>query len=447
MSYRNPRFSFVHTVVTVGDAGYEASTSAFDAADPRTRMADYQAKLNALTTGTGAVAIEFSRDSVSIPAWELNRVIIPSSTMVRDRLVKFALSSIVGGSETTPADVDNAGVLDFWAPDGFFDVFFSGIVMAGPYDAETADVIFLDFEANPVAAAKLGIGELWWTNTFQPTTGIIPAYTDAKQPTHARVTMESGADFTTLLGPPRRRFTLRHEAMEEADRRLYSTMIDYIGAGSTPFWYEHPDSGDAKTVIKALSSTADVSSVLFCTVDTVSSSPDYHTGNVVEATSSVASGFNVTMAVTSGDLRNHVISLDIEEGQNNITDRNHLSLVLNDSRGNSSTFRVGGAMAGGASALNWIRVEADLSTDNDGVGGSGTSGADLSDIAFITVSYNTLNIGETIRLANLTATDKTKRPVLVQLEGVPRWTQASPVPSGGSGALWTLEMAMLESTS
>ena len=79
MSYRNPRFSYVHTLRDIGDGGFTANTDAFRADTPRTRLMDDQAQALCGQSDTPAQLIEFEKYQ-GVPAGfsPLRRVLIPA---------------------------------------------------------------------------------------------------------------------------------------------------------------------------------------------------------------------------------------------------------------------------------------------------------------------------------------------------------------------------------
>ncbi|GAG49025.1 unnamed protein product, partial [marine sediment metagenome] len=90
MSYRNPRFSYVHTLRDFGDANFGVATNAYRTDAPRTRLLDDQSKVFA---GQQDVlqATQFHRETgVTIPGSNpVTRFILPAHNFALDRMVQF----------------------------------------------------------------------------------------------------------------------------------------------------------------------------------------------------------------------------------------------------------------------------------------------------------------------------------------------------------------------
>lgn len=443
MSQRIPRFSYAHTLRDIGDGGFTGSTSAFVAATPRSRLFDDQSK-TLCGQGDGDKIIEFEQKlKIAEGHPNLNRILIPAGhNYGLDRQLRFELNALdipLADGDVVERMVPSSGLIDIE-------------VIANTL--EQALTLKMSHWNSGTSLAP-GIGEIWWTQTVQPTTGTANGWTDDFTPTISRTRMRSGATFNHLDGAPRRRFSLSHLGISGDDVQLYDELMRRTGYGALPFWYEHPDSGDAVTLINLLNDPAGAGiSLANGTLATATNGAPDGLANAIAWTSDSASVMSLSIdqaAYPSGavlDLRNTILQFDIKVVADagwlaGLTDFNmHLQSADPLSDPSSTSYRIAQPLFQDTIIDEWIRVQVDVKDDANLLS-SAQAGVDLTNIKRIQFQVDTLATGKELRIANMRFIDKTKQPVLVEVVPRPGWKTHE---DDGAVALWNINLEMIEVT-
>lgn len=451
MSYRNPRFSYIHTLRETGDAGFLAGTDTFQTATPRTRLLDNQSRVMCGQSDS-AQEIVFEKKTASAEGFSpLHRVIIPAGhNYGMDRAVRLRLDDVAGGGTLAAPPLSDGSTISRVLPSSHHII----------WDIDTTDALELGLTLETKHWASLSgdnpsIGELWWTNIAQPTTGIAREWDDFREPTITRTRSKSGATYTSIDGDPRRRFTLEHRALTGTDLALYDDLVRRVGYGAQPFWYEHPDSGDEITLVNALADDAVLTAVGGTKSEISTGAPDgaadcvqlSNTTGAVEAQLYLDSTDFVTGVST--DWRNSILQFDCKVVSTSswvtATSKLYVDLVSSTPNSGSSKLNYCAGMINAADAGNWFRVQVDLEDDRDSTIDSSGGIVDLSDIARVDFRHTGDVSGRAMQYSGLQIIDKDKRPVLVELEGYRR-RQDNPAPLNGAGTYYTVELDLVEVT-
>ncbi|KKL72179.1 hypothetical protein LCGC14_2087490, partial [marine sediment metagenome] len=191
---------------------------------------------NAATTAEGVV----------LRGGRLNRVIIPKGhNFFNDRAIFLQLGqTLVIGGLVTPKFSDLVAYARIASSSNLIDL---QLDPASTYNVASMLKIFMDEPL--VTANSHGLGELWWTDTVQPVTGIASVWEDASDGIFDRLETRSGERYVQKRGDSKRLFTHMHQNLSGADLLLYDLMYLDVGHGLHPFWYEGPDTGDAEVVL------------------------------------------------------------------------------------------------------------------------------------------------------------------------------------------------------
>lgn len=457
MSYRNPRFSYAHTLADVGDDGFGSTTDAYLTA--RTRLLDYQKQVLA---GQSDAFNEtwFKRATTLQQTYQrLFRIIIPDGhNFGNDRNLQFGwFDTFTEDATTVPLAVlnDGAQIESYCPATGIFSI-----------ELEAGDTDDLEFAAmlywahwTGLANGLPGLGEMWWTNLVQTTTGAHFGWEDVFEPTQSRFESQTGAVYTNVLGEPRRRFTLDHHGMSGSDYQLYRELWRYTGYGSKPFWYDHLDSADVERSVNTLEDFNDITSeVNLVAAISSANAPD----GVSDCTQLVALAGSLTASGALGapvfedstdtDWRNSILQFDILF----VTDADWFDVaadfrirVLSAETNGESFYQPLNGYLDNKDPDVWIRVQVDLELDVQPDAPDPTRGyCDLTDVTQLQFIFEPEAGGDAIKLANVRLIDKTKQPVLVEMiPGRLRNQQDRRAPKNSFGPAYTIHMEMLEVTS
>jgi hypothetical protein len=370
---------------------------------------------------------------------DVNRLLVPAGhNFGNDREFRFEQSAI--GDFTDQAKI-------VAAPEVAGDVGMvsmhripSALAIDGEFAAALDSGGFQIRAKDGLSGTKSKLGEFWITETRQPTTGVAHEWTDEFEPNLERADTRSGNTYVAELGDPRRTFTLEHRALSGSDADLYDELLAAVGYGRHPFWYEHPDSGDATEQVLELGSTVGWAPVN-CTLDTPSGS-DGEAGGALRVTAIASGTATIARSVTGSEptyfrdsvLRcdtfleataawlvgdfNFYIRLSTTAGEHPTDPRSEYSLA----RGLRTTKTIG----------QWIRTDLDL---DDGVSSAfltttAVRNPSLSAVDRIIFVFGFTAADQQVRLDGLNLTRKDRLPKLVELLGYER-TQDSPAPLTG----------------
>jgi len=443
--YRNPRFRYLHQLALIGDSGVHGDTSpAFTA--PRTRMWDYRAGLQASQPEVAPAARGVFRiDQPNNPAQDRTKltsiIIPPGHNVVFDRTFHFELDTVtptvVGRSSSDAIDA-------FAVSSGKFPFVIDLEDIAANWYAQQFNYEY----ASSSSGLPFNLGELWWTNVVQTSTGVASNWPDNMLPTMKRTPMYDGSTYNRIDGPPRRNFGLLHHNITGADLRLYDELMRHVGYGAAPFWYEHPDSGDANVSLDALSTTANVTTNGNCSAF-VHPGPAPDADDVVGLSAGGAGGAEAhirTGGAEGVDARNSVLQIDVRLFNPTTWLAAGGDLYLrcySPEIDGYSVYYIGSALVDEPRANEWIRCQIDLDTPMAGGGG----GWDHQRLYRADIVYQADNSGDGLLLSGLRLIDKTKLPVLVEvpLNGY-RKTQSNDVPSNATGPVFDVTLSMVEVT-
>lgn len=452
VSYRNPRFSYIHTLADFGSSGV---TSVYFN-DPVTRIFDYQSKTLAGLDDTGAVPVLIYQRDLTKKAtfYQLDRIIVPAGhNWGSARALNFGIWPTLDTTPGTqdPIDVaDGSTDLDYWCPhDGLFEI------EIDPSSSQS-DALGLRIHWNhsQTTSEDHTIGELWWTNTVQPSSGIAYGWTDVIEPVMSRARMANGATYVNVLGDSQRRFTLQHIALSGNDMLLYDELLRYVGYGVKPFYFDHPDSADKERDINTFEDDTDLVNLVNATVtDVLTDGPDpTKTVSSISATltgTASADLYNTNFeSSTDTDWRNSILQIDMKLPSPIawFDDPEKIKIkVFDTSLGFSMYYPMTGYQAS-ASADKWVRCSMDI--ELDAVEGESTGDqagfCDLSAIQLVRFEFSPSSTAS-IRIANMRIIEKSKQPVLVEIASYSK-RQESRVPVGPAGTTWTVDLEMIEVT-
>ena len=407
------------------------------ASTPKERLWDDQAgRLAEFTTnGIRQLRIDLRETDTLVDQMKLDRFLVPAGhNAANDHEVELVASPV--GDFTDQIVIANA--------DGKINM--RSVPWAGPVDYEFAtpgDSNGFIFKVRPGALGANGkLGELWFTQTRQPTSGVAHEWDDLREPNIQRADTRAGNTYVVEHGEPRRVFTLEHQILSGADADLYDELLAAVGYGRHPFWYEHPDSGDASETIIELGSTAGWTPTN-CTLATESGSDGVADGAL--AITSIASGAaNIIRSLSGSEptyFRKRVLHLDtlIKVSSAWLTDDAALQIALltdatDAPQSGQGNFSLSAGLRGALGTGAWIRNHFDLEdgTSHAYEAGTGAGGraANLGNVDQVRIFFQFTAAGQELKLDGFNLIRKDRMPQLVELLDYER-TQDSPAPLAG----------------
>ena len=435
-----------------GDAAFHEVDTDPDFTEARTRLFDYQRGLLAsqpdVTSATIGV-MRFDKDtSLSTGAHQLLRLIIPPGhNLALDRCFRFKL-------DATVPEVDPSDAIDWFCVSGnqFPIVIDLEDIEANRYATQ------LNWEyTESFTSLPFNVGELWWTNLVQTVQGIQQSqWPDNQIPTLTQTQMLDGSTFNRVDGPPRRRLNLTHVRASAADLKLYEELTRRTAYGARPFWYEHPDSGDAVAVIHALDTTDDTAAIGDTTVSTTGTTPSA-SGLSVQLITGSGGTRGVTIytdgsASTTGvDARNKVLQMDVQfvsdpSVWNTLTGDCKLRFESPGATSGYSEYFIGDAIIQEAIQGEWVRYQVDLEDNSDSASPPAAGALDHGRLYSVEFIFEATAVGQVILLSGMKLIDKAKMPLLVEAVGGVRKTQSNPQPSNAAGPYFDVSLDMAEVT-
>ncbi len=447
MSYRLPRFSYRHMLREVGDAGFSASTDAFASTTPRARLFDDASRQLAGPTTNVDWKVWFHRAGTgssvaSTHPYQLNRILIPANhNFGVDRELRIRTNA--DGDESTfltPALVDGALHTRIAPSSGIID--WELAASQAHLSAEMLELMV--YAANSATIGRLG--ELWWTQTVQPSAGEVPEWDDYIVPTQERFSLRSGAAYINDTGQDLRFFSLSHIVDGgSADDKLYHDLVRRTTG--KPFWYEHPDSGDAVSVLDDLETLANVSAPSELTMSVVSGGAPDGVSDCIQAQSNDVTppSVDVSVGITSTDVRDSILQFDLKIVSSaawlNLAADCQLYLA-HDSGNNLNAYNLAPALLSKKPVDEWVRFQIDIENDVTLSGLQTSLDPSRLTLAFFRFYFDV--IGQSVRIANLRFISKRKQPKLVEMVSARR-RQISAVPTSGTFYRYDLEMLEVSS--
>ena len=436
--YRNPRFSYVHTLRDVGSTGVSASSWASNA-----ELWDSQNRVTTASGSTGLATLDFDRGAVTTgnrAARELDRVIVPKGHNLagnRVAYVRFEETATFGSAaQRTLLDGMTQTFLHPSSYHTVWDFDSSASATLGYYAG-------MRFQCAPSGnSSTADLGELWWTKREEPTTGIVSAWAEQYVPNDTRIETDSGAAYIVEQGEPRRFFSLEHRQVSGADLLLYEDLLRQTRMGRRPFWYEHPSSGGGTQSVGNTDSTSLWTSGATATLAIAG---DYLecTANGVLRAGPVLTAANMP-ADAPRDWRDSLFSIDVKVTENTSSwaeaAANALWLVVQSKSGQWNTYNLAAPFTGEVVADRNYRMQVDLEADATNTGG--TMPADLTSFAEWYIQGDFLNAANQFAIRDPQIISKTSMPHLVEIVGEPRIEQDRSAPK--SGPAFTIAFDMLE---
>ncbi len=298
-------------------------------------------------------------------------------------------------------------------------------------------------------AAEHEISELSFSDVFQPNTGVVQQWQSPPREDVASVqVMESGDQFITKHADGAREFVVEHRGASAADLKRYDALFAKVGQ-STPFWYDHCDSGDRYEVLHPYNAASEVTTYSTGGTFTTESGPTGATRDCIECTSN--SGGLVTILEKSSavdydplwDLSNSYLSIDLM-----MPDASEAAVAGDAcvdvrvlSRGAIGDWHPGRLLRAQELDGEWFRIFMDMDTAADG------GGVDITSVNSLYLMFNPDAGGERLRFANMLQWPKERQATRVRFVRKPTRTQDNPVPQSPLGPTYTIRMEMIEVTS
>lgn len=472
---RNPRFVFDHLARDL--AGFNIlSTLTVPANEPRLR------------DGAGEKTVEFAAPLNTFKQMELdrtaaglrqpvNRVIIPpghnSGSVgwcldVYDNVATNTFVTRVKFPDGTAFILPLAGGM----PDGVpIDLEFGqGLITSPVKDGASDRFMQLLTSGTPGPTSAVVLGELWVGRQLQASSGVAKAWRVLpKRGTVQVQRMQGGQKYTTVLGDEERSWALRHNRCSDTDKRtVYEPLLDAYHSGRA-FWWDPPESGDARYIRFKMSDAAQwdlvgaaASKISVANVGRDSYHADDDTDSAIQfqtdGTAAPAQGVR-TIAGASAyhfpngpeDWRNYDLSVDI----NAPVDAPAWCINPDDLRVIVYSDDVSSQWSAWALAAPWLanngpppaasflfRLWTDLA--NKAPVATGAAGpANLRAVSgWGLVIDPTAAQAWNFRIVRVTLHDRTKVPRLVICDGPPRFTQDSPAPM--TEVTWNVEATLTE---
>jgi hypothetical protein len=464
MSYRNPRFSKIHTMRDVGDDGFDATTEGtfpFRSDTPRTRWLDEQAgplagKDDDFQRTEYARSTDPATGTLGGTMHELARWIIPAThNFGLDRTIELLISAEYPTTSYLPVTLSDGSIIARFCPS-------SGLIDL-QLDTAVAQSLARSFQFTWWASNSgvlPNVGEVFWSDIVQPATGTDFGWEHDREAVDTDLEMEAGGIYTTVDGEPRRRFTLKHNAINGADLKLYEELRRYTLYNSRAFWFDHQDSGDVEAVLNPLTLTGQFDNLLgngFSVEQVVVNGAPDGIADCVAMLTDGASGFPQAKllqtswdAAAPTDLRDFVLQFDllfVTDATWVISSDSFFVDIVNQAGTLFSRYDVAAAMlgTGAAAADTWYRIQIDLEQD----GRTNLSQLDPKDAYNVTFSIDGTANGSSrpFQLANVRVIDKAKQPVYVKIvPGTFQKPQESRAPGGSGGPRYNVEFDMIEVT-
>jgi hypothetical protein len=440
-----------------GDAGFVAATEStypFRSDTPRTRWFDGQ---NAPLAGKADSLrqTDYFRDasdsSASGEMIELARWLVPAGhSLGLDRVIDLKVSSAYPTPSYAVPKLSDGSLISRMIP--------SSSMIDIEFDTATTTVtrgraFRLEWQQGNSGALP-DIGEVWWTNIYEPVIGTAWGWEDFSEAVANDIEMDSGAIFTNVRGDPRRQFTLEHIAASGSDLRVYDELRRSVGHGSGAFWYDHTDSADKVALVHALDVTG-VLALSACTEQVSSGGAPDGTSDCLEietdglsvvTAASLASADWETDAPT--DWRNMVLQFDFKpEVVTWLTAVDSLFLNIFDaSLAFFTQYLLGQPFVNHSTGADlWHRYQIDLELDKR----PNYAHLDMTHPAVVTLGISAAanSAARTFEICNLRLIDKTKQPVYVKVvPGSYGRQQTSNAPGGAGGPRYDIDMRIIEVT-
>ncbi len=449
MSYRNPRFSYRHMLRSYGALGIDAvNTDAVASGSTANLYDDRSGSLVEWNAAANKDCVLYKNAAATaagarLGGERLNRILIPKGhTFNNARALRLRAShDLTEVSGATFETSDGVTYQRFAPSSGLFDVTIND-------DKTVASLLQFRMLTGLVGGSDYGLGELWWTDTVQPTTGTARKWEDNTDALFDRIEVRSGQSYKQKRGESKRRFSHEHLRLSGADLALYDDLFRGTGYGLYPFWYEGPDTGDVETILEDWSDTSGTfTTTNSSTVAPSASRPDGEAGNII-GHSAVLSGVSewiypiADSDAPTVDWANKVLRVQVRPDWDS-TAVADIKLVVESAVGANTArteYAVGGCFNQAVSSV-WYRLEIDL--ENDATGFSGSGPADLANlVSFGFVSDFPTNADNT-DFGDFILINKDKQPKLVEFADYQRF-QDSPVPQVAT--TYSISMRLLEVT-
>lgn len=238
MAYRAPNFMWLHAAQDTGVSNITSSNAHADY--PLDHLIDNRpSSLFKFNTSASAHWIKIDRGSASEE--QVGRMIIPEG------------HNLSGSTWTCYTATSNLGdTAALWAASGTYQFFFTGAA-GNPLIDKTFGTptqhrwIFL---VCTTGSGQWEIGQLFYTRTRTMTTrGPDPKWTERPVPAMIRRELAT-REANSLLAPNRIAWELKHHALDSTDVAILDDLLEAVGVGASPFYYDSTDNADAPRLMR-----------------------------------------------------------------------------------------------------------------------------------------------------------------------------------------------------
>lgn len=342
----------------------------------------------------------------------------------------------------------NAGLTDWrlWWPDSYTEA--DLVNAAGFYEDR-----FHWTMRRAAGDTDLEFGEVVLGSTWAPSKPPDQSWVDMAEPLLTRQRLRNGNAYTTMDGPPRRRYTLEFSALDYRDKALFDQLLRDCAYGALPFWYEHPGSGDGSQLVFDFGnaqSAAHLTTWRCVTSPLTGPGGDAEGARLISADGNRSGEVYLDIEALHGglfDLRHSVLSLDYsyDSAEDWLVDAEDLYIGVDDSVDAYSYWEIGGQpavqVAGG---LNWFREFIDMDQAPTLKGGGNQGQADLSKVARVRIFGEMTTTLQSWGSDNLRLWRKEQAPVLVKLASYS--AEHDGTAARAFGMTWRIRMELLEVT-
>lgn len=340
------------------------------------------------------------------------------------------------------------------------------IASSGLIDIELDPTITGDTSNNPYARALRcqmwaggsgdtpDVGELWWTNVYQPVFGTAFGWEDFSDPVAIELETESGGVYANVKGEPKRRFTLDHRIASGADLAIYDDLRRMTGHGPKGFWFDHSDTADKVRIVHRMAATGMIG--LTNMTEGFQTGPDGDdclefttSGTTVNASADIDSSIWDAEGAAGTDWRNSTFQFDIYFDTSTawVGSGSDLVIQLFDTNATQiASFQPFDALTNAGDLADiWYRVQMDV--ENDALTGSRSLDRSAIDLIRFSVPASANTAARVFRIAKPRIIDNSKQPVYCRvLPGSFLRQQESEAPGGAGGPRYRIEMTLEELT-
>ena len=224
MSYRNPRFSYRHMLREFDAIGIDNANTDSLVSGSLTSLYDSKSSPLAewtLDANKDLVLFKNAHQTVGGKTLQnnlLQRIIIPAGHTLGTTTFKIMMDLSVTIGNVHPIYADGVEYRRVRVA----DIDMIEIEIIGPF--KIAGTLRLRMNAAADAGAH-GIGEIWWTEILQPSTGVAIGWEDNVSGLYDRIETRSGSRFTQKRGTAKWRGTVEHRGLSGVDLKLYDDLF------------------------------------------------------------------------------------------------------------------------------------------------------------------------------------------------------------------------------